>query len=105
TPSPRVFPPQPLATLDGHLDQLAALNRSTGRTVQLYLELKSPAWHAAAGRDLCAAAIACLACHGLTRATDPVIVESFDPAALKRLRFEFKTPLRLTQLLGENAWK
>ena len=104
TPAPRVFPPQPLATLDEHLDQLATLNRTSGRTVQLYLELKSPAWHAAAGRDLCAATLACLARHGLTRATDPVIVESFDPAVLKRLRFEFKTHLRLTQLLGENAW-
>lgn len=103
-PAPRVFPSQTLATLDEHLAQLDELNRSTGRTVQLYLELKSPAWHAAAGRDLCAATLACLARHHLTRATDPVIVESFDPAALKRLRFEFKTHLRLTQLLGENAW-
>jgi glycerophosphoryl diester phosphodiesterase len=104
TPAPRVFTPQPLATLDEHLDQLAALNRSTGRRVELYVELKSPAWHTAAGRDLCAAVLACLARHNLTRATDPVIVESFDPAALKRLRFDFKTHLRLTQLLGENAW-
>ncbi len=104
TPAPRLFPPQPLATLDEHLDQLASLNRATGRRVELYLELKSPAWHAAAGRDLCSAALACLARHNLTRATDPVIVESFDPAALKRLRFDFKTALRLTQLLGKNAW-
>ena len=67
--------------------------------------MKSPAWHADAGRDLCAAALACLTRHNLTRATDPVIVESFDPAALKRLRFEFKSKLRLTQLIGENAWR
>ncbi len=105
TPAPRVFPPQPLATLDQHLGQLATLNDSTGRRVELYLELKSPAWHADAGRDLCAAALACLTRHNLTRATDPVIVESFDPAALKRLRFEFKSKLRLTQLIGENAWR
>jgi len=104
TPAPRIFPPQPLATLNQHLDQLATLNRATGRTVQLYLELKSPAWHTAAGRDLCAAALSCLARHNLNRVTDPVIVESFDPAALKRLRAEFKTSLRLTQLLGENVW-
>ena len=103
-PAPRVFPPQPLASLDQHLDQLAALNRIAGRTVELYLELKSPAWHAASDRDLCAATLACLARHNLARDTDPVIVESFDPAALKRLRFEFKTKLRLTQLLGENDW-
>ncbi len=105
TPAPRVFPTQPLATLDEHLDQLAALNRTTNRRVELYLELKSPAWHAAAGHDLCAAALACLARHDLTRTTDPVIVESFDPATLRRLRFDFKTPLRLTQLLGENSWR
>lgn len=102
SPAPRVFPPQPLATLDAHLGQLAALNHTTGHRVGLYLELKSPAWHTAAGCDLCAAALACLARHNLTRATDPVIVESFDPAALKRLRFEFKAKLRLTLLLGEN---
>lgn len=104
TPAPRIFPPQPLATLDEHLSQLTTLNRASDHTVQLYLELKSPAWHAAAGRDLCSTALACLARHNLTRASDPVIVESFDPAALKRLRTKFKTSLRLTQLLGENAW-
>lgn len=105
SPAPRVFAAQPLATLDEHLDQLSALNRTTGRVVQLYLELKSPAWHAAQGRDLTAAALDSLARHGLARATDPVIVESFDPAALRRLRFELKTRLRLTQLLGENSWR
>ncbi len=103
-PAPRAHPSEPLATLDEHLDQLAALNRAAGRTVQLYLELKSPAWHAAAGRDLAATTLACLARHSLSRADDPVIVESFDPAVLKRLRTDFKTALRLTQLLGENAW-
>ena len=104
SPAPRVFPPQPLATLDQHLDQLVELNRNTNRRVELYLELKSPAWHSAADRDLCAAVLTCLARHNLTRATDPIIVESFDPAALKRLCSKFKTSLRLTQLLGENAW-
>lgn len=104
TPAPRIYPFQPLATLDQHLDQLAALNRSTGRRVELYLELKSPGWHAAAGRDLCSAALARLARHRLTRATDPVIIESFDPTVLHQLRFDFKTTLRLTQLLGENSW-
>ena len=107
---PRTFPTQPLATLDAHLDQLAALNAARAHTapgsrpVELYLELKSPAWHAAAGRDLTTAALACLTRHGLSRTTDPVIVETFDPAELRRLRFDLKTNLRLTQLLGENAW-
>ena len=107
---PRTFPTQPLATLDQHLDQLAALNAARARAVagsrpvELYLELKSPAWHAAAGRDLTAAALACLTRRGLTAAVAPVIVETFDAAELRRLRFELKTELRLTQLLGENAW-
>jgi glycerophosphoryl diester phosphodiesterase len=76
------------------------LNRSTGRNVGVYPELKAPAWHAREGKDPGRALLALLARHGYTDAAHAAFVQCFEPAELRRLRFELKTPLKLVQLLG-----
>ncbi len=43
--------------------------------------------------------------HGFQEATDPIFIQSFDSTTLKKLRFNYKTRLRLIQLIGENRWK
>jgi glycerophosphoryl diester phosphodiesterase len=77
---------------------VAGLNRSTGRTVGIYPEIKDPGWHAAAGIDLTR-----LVHESLQRLqeflTGPVYIQSFDTPALQRLRTEFATPWPLVQLL------
>lgn len=91
-----------LCTLEEQLALIAGLNRSTGRQVGIYPEIKAPGWHRREGRDPGTALLGILARYGYTKATDPVFVQCFDPAELKRLRFELKTELRLVQLLGDN---
>ena len=93
-----------LCTLEEQILLIQGLNCSTGRHVGIYPEFKAPAWHAERGKDLGAALLALLARHGYTKATDNVFVQCFDPVALRRLRTEHKTELRLIQLIGENAW-
>jgi glycerophosphoryl diester phosphodiesterase len=92
-------------TLQEEIILIQGLNRSTGRHVGLYIEPKAPAWHQAEGKDLMAAVLALLADHGLNRADDKVLLQSFDFNALRRAHEEFGTELRLVQLIGENDWQ
>jgi glycerophosphoryl diester phosphodiesterase len=92
-------------TLEEEIVLIQGLNRSTGRNVGLYIEPKAPAWHQLEGKDLMAAVLALLADHGLTRADDKVLLQSFDFDALRRAHEEFGTKLGLVQLIGENDWQ
>lgn len=92
-----------ISGLDDEIRLIAGLNRSTGRRVGIYPEIKAPGWHQQGGIDLTRLV------HGsLVGAreflTGPVFLQSFDSLALKRLREEFATPWPLVQLLdGERA--
>jgi glycerophosphoryl diester phosphodiesterase len=105
---PRRFPangaPFRLCTLEEQILLIQGLNATTGREVGIYVEFKAPAWHAAHGFDLGAALLATLDRHGYREATDRAFVQCFDATALRRLREELGTRLRLVQLIGENAW-
>jgi glycerophosphoryl diester phosphodiesterase len=92
-------------TLDEEIQLILGLNRTTGRDVGLYVEPKAPAWHRAEGKDLVLAVLRLLARHGLTGASDKVLLQSFDLDALRRARVELGTELRLVQLIGENDWR
>src|SRR5690606_21781422 len=54
-------------TLVQEIELVQGLNRSTGRTVGIYPEIKSPAFHLAEGKDLGRAVIAVLKQYGYTR--------------------------------------
>ncbi len=101
---PRRFPASGasfrLCTLAEQITLIAGLNRATGRETGIYVEFKEPAWHQQEGRDIGAALLAELGRHGFNRAADPIFVQCFDAAALRRLRTELKTELRLVQLIG-----
>jgi glycerophosphoryl diester phosphodiesterase len=61
-------------TLDEEIQLIQGLNRTTGRDVGLYVEPKAPAWHRAEGKDLVLAVLHLLARHGLTGASDMVLL-------------------------------
>lgn len=107
---PRRFPSRPddgaafrLCTLEEQIALIHGLNVSTGRRVGLYPEIKAPAFHRREGRDPGAALLALLRRHDYTGPRDPVFVQCFDPAELKRLRTELGCQLRLIQLIGDNG--
>jgi glycerophosphoryl diester phosphodiesterase len=84
--------------LEDEIRLIAGLNRSTGRRVGIYPEIKNPAWHQANGIDLTR-----LVHEALVRCreylTGPVFVQSFDELALRRLRDEFAASWPLVQLI------
>ncbi|MGD8681296.1 MAG: glycerophosphodiester phosphodiesterase [Lysobacterales bacterium] len=102
------FPPEQalfrVPTLEEEIRLIQGLNRSTGRNVGLYVEPKSPAWHAVQGHDLVARVLAVLDAYGYAGPEDAAILQSFDRDALLHARHELKTRLRLMQLIGENSW-
>ncbi len=94
-----------IATFAEEIKLVQGMNRSTGREVGLYVEIKRPAWHRQQGHDICRMVLGKLTAAGYTSAEDRVIVESFDADEVRRMRRELKTQLKLGQLIGMNQWQ
>jgi glycerophosphoryl diester phosphodiesterase len=88
-----------VSRFEDEIGLIAGLNASTGRQVGIYPEIKAPAWHAEAGIDLTRLVHETLDGHS-DRLSGPVFVQSFDPAAIRRMRIDFDTAFPLVQLLN-----
>ena len=91
-------------TLREEIKMIQGLNRSTGRSAGIYPEIKRPAWHRAEGVDISALVLQLLDDLGYRTKADPVFLQCFDAAEVRRIRHELGCPLRMVQLLGENEW-
>jgi glycerophosphoryl diester phosphodiesterase len=91
-----------IATFADELRLIQGLNKSTGRTVGIYPEIKEPGWHRSHGIDLAARLLAELRAFGYSRAADPVFVQCFDPEELSRVKHDLGAELRLVQLVDDN---
>ena len=96
-------------TLQEELALIEGLRQSTGRTVGIYPELKSPWFHHQHGKDLATATLSVLREHGYVGKDDPVLVQSFDWPELVRVHEQVLPALgmsvRLVQLIAENEWQ
>jgi glycerophosphoryl diester phosphodiesterase len=109
---PGRFPPGQssfrISTFEEEIELIQGLNRSTGRNVGLYPEIKSPAFHRQAGRDLSRAVLGVLHAYGYTARDDRIYLQCFDPRELRRLRRELLPELgmdlNLVQLIAETRW-
>lgn len=93
-----------IVTLAQEIELIQGLNRSTGRKVGIYPEIKAPAWHHREGVDIAALLLDMLQHYGYASKEDPVFVQCFDAHELRRLRQDLGCRLRLIQLVGENSW-
>jgi glycerophosphoryl diester phosphodiesterase len=91
-----------IPTLEEELLFIRGLNRSTGRDVGIYPEIKDPAWHRAAGIELADRMIEVLARCGYDSREERVFVQCFDPGELARLRGE-GCRMPLVQLIDSSA--
>jgi glycerophosphoryl diester phosphodiesterase len=94
-----------IASFEEELEFIAGLNRSSGRSVGIYPEIKRPAWHQADGVDMSPKLLEILDRFGYRESSDPVFMQCFDARELGRLRHELGCRLRLIQLVGENDWQ
>ena len=91
-------------TLAEEIELIQGLNRSTDRVVGIYPEMKSPAFHHEAGKDIARATLAVLKAYGYLGPTDPVFLQCFDQPELQRIHSELLPALgmsiRLIQLIA-----
>jgi glycerophosphoryl diester phosphodiesterase len=93
-----------IASLREEIEMIQGLNRSMGRHVAIYPEVKRPAWHRDEGVDVFVLLLKLLAEYGYRKRNDAAWLQCFDAAELKRARKDLGSELRQVQLLGENAW-
>ncbi len=94
-----------ISTLREELAFIQRLNEQTGRSAGIYPEIKRPAWHKTEGVDVAPLLLEQLAEFGYENRDDPVFLQCFDDAELRRLKQELECPFRLVQLIGENSWR
>jgi glycerophosphoryl diester phosphodiesterase len=75
-----------ISTFEEELQLIHGLNRSTGRVVGIYPEIKQPKWHRAQGHDLSRVVLAVLARYGYATRNDGCFLQCFEWAEVQRLR-------------------
>jgi glycerophosphoryl diester phosphodiesterase len=74
-----------LHTFEEEIEMIQGLNRSTGRTVGLYPEIKQPAFHLKEGKDLSKSVLRTLKKYGYTEKNAGLYLQVFDFGEIKRL--------------------
>lgn len=104
---PRRYPVQPgvfrLHTLAEELRMIQGLNRSSGRRVGVYPEIKAPAWHRREGVEISPLVLAVLHEAGYRTREDDCFLQCFDADELRRIHQELGCELRLVQLVDEKS--
>ena len=91
-------------TLSQAIELVQGMNRSTGRQIGIYPEIKQPSWHRKQGKEITPVVLKVLAKYGYETAEDPVFLQCFDPNELKQIRQKHRSKLKLVQLIGANSW-
>ena len=93
-----------IPTFAEEIELVQGLNQSTGGSVGIYPEIKSPAFHRGEGKDISVAVLEVLKAYGYSEKQDSVFLQCFDPAELQRIRGELLPAMNmdvaLVQLLG-----
>ncbi len=92
-----------ISTLAEHLQLIQGLNKTRPNQAGVYVELKRPAEHRAAGLDISKAVLEVLTQYGYDAADDHIYLQCFDESEVRRLRKELKTQLLIIQLLSQPA--
>ena len=92
-------------TFAEELALVRTLETAHGRPVGIYPEIKRPRWHREQGVDITPAFLRILEEYGYREHLDPVYVQCFDPAELRRIRHQLGSRLKLVQLIAENSWQ
>lgn len=93
-----------IPTFQDFIDLVKELNRTTGKDIGIYPEIKLPEFHQKEGKDITKAVFKSLESNGYNNKAAKVFVQSFFPPALKRLKEDFEAKFPLILLVGENNW-
>ena len=95
-------------TFEEEIEFIQGLNRSTGKNIGLYPEIKAPWFHHQEGKDIATRVLEVLKKYGYTKKTDKIYLQCFDVNELKRIRNELEpkmgVDLKLVQLIAYTKW-
>lgn len=95
-------------TFEEEIEFIQGLNRSTGKNIGLYPEIKAPWFHHQEGKDIATRVLEVLKKYGYTKKTDKIYLQCFDANELKRIRNELEPKmgmdLKLVQLIAYTKW-
>lgn len=88
-----------LHSLQEEIEFIQGLNKSTGKNMGIYPEIKEPEFHRKEGKDISNIVLEVLNDYGYKTKNDKCMLQCFDAKELKRIRNEFKSELFLVQLM------
>lgn len=95
-------------TLQQEIELIQGLNKSRGKNIGIYPEIKAPAFHRFEGKDISIALLETLKEYGYHKKSDAIFLQCFDPNELQRINNElfpqFDMQLNLVQLIAETSW-
>jgi glycerophosphoryl diester phosphodiesterase len=93
-----------IPSLEEELTFIAGLNASTGRTAGIYPEIKQPAFHRQAGKDISRIVLKAIVRTGWATDKNLVYVQCFEAPETRRIREELGCQLPIIQLLAGDPW-
>lgn len=91
-------------TLAEEIELIQGMNKSTGKNVGIYPEIKGPEFHREAGKDISTAVVRMLKSYGYTSKQDKIFLQTFSFEELKIIHDEILpaegVDLNLVQLIG-----
>ena len=88
-----------LHSLQDEIELIQGLNKSTGKNIGIYPEIKEPTFHKNEGFDISQIVLDVLSNYGYKTKNDNCILQCFESSELKRIRFELNSKLFLVQLI------
>ena len=86
------------------LEFVMGLEKSTGKLIGIYPEIKAPAFHKTNNLPIVENTLALLDSFGYRKKLDHIFLQCFDKDVLRAIKEEMHSPYPLIQLIGENAW-
>lgn len=93
-----------IASLAEHIELIDQLNRSLGKNIGMYIEIKSPRWHRQQGADISSIVLTVLREQRMLTSEANIVLQCFDFAETKRIRNTLGYKGKLVQLVAENSW-
>lgn len=88
-----------LHSLQDEIELVQGLNKSTGKNIGIYPEIKTPDFHKNHGKDISQIVLKILSEYGYNNKNDNCVLQCFDAIELKRIRTDLHSELFLTQLI------
>lgn len=97
-----------LHTFEEEIEFVQGLNKSTGKEVGIFPEIKSPWFHKKEGKDITIKVLEVLKKYGYTSKNDNIYLQCFDADELKRIKFvlgpKSGVNVKLVQLIAYTDW-